>query len=433
MGLFALIRHLFGKKQQTLVDLAGRTTETMRNQAWYIPREIPASQLQELIDELIAPLKSIIAEVQIRFVTDQIFCFDVVLRSGLSWFDFMLKCRLVDVWHDRWTSTVDMEILSVDSSRFTNIMPDAMQRFTGKWFIRLLDFSGPLLRRDKKVGAVIRVQANTLHVNIRPWVEAYFRSSASSEWLERFFGSSGQGSRGQRIADRTVIFGAQVKGNGQVSLLMYRLSARVKNLPPEMRQETAGVLSLGGIFEWVISLATSLILVSLLVPFALAYLHLEPVHFNDLFSLPKILAYNIAIVLVPFWILRMTMMPVRQMWSRRQGQVEVLRAEVERDRIFLPLLRNWVLQIRRMETSGNDIALQSNVQEWILRIGEQRRLLQQKLREIEKRRRLSLGVLVAGYVAVGILEYALWQGYLAAPGVYAEKIHILLADFLLGK
>jgi hypothetical protein len=433
MGLFTLIRHLLGKRQQESENLAGRTPETVRNQAWYIPREISAPQLQALIDELIDPLRSLIAEVRIRLVTDQIFCFDVLLRSGLSWFDFSLKCRLGDVWHDRWTSTVDMEILSVASSRFSNILPDSMQRFAGKWFIRLLDFSGPLLRRDKRSGAVIRVQANTLHVNIRPWVEAYFRSAASSDWLERFFGSSGQTNRGQRIADRTVIFGAHVTETGQVSLLIYRLSARVKKLPPETRREVSGAILLGGIFEWIVSLATSLILVSLLVPFALAYLHLEPVHFNDLFSLPKILTYNIAIVLVPFWILRMTMMPVRHMWSRRQGQVEVLRAEVERDRIFLPLLRNWVLQIRRMEMSGHDVSLQSRVQEWILRIGEQRRLLQQKLREIEKQRRLSMGVLITGYVAVSILEYALWQGYLAAPGVYAEKIHSLLAGFLLGK
>lgn len=435
MGLYDLIRKFWGIDQQTQPVLDELPQEPYRRRDWYQAREVDPGQLQALVDEIIVPLRPFISNVRIQAGALQQIQFEVQLRNGLRWFNFDMKCRLSDVWHDPWTSTAELEIVDVHSPRLADYFSAYLQGVIGRWLIRLFDFIGPLFPRDQKHGAEIRLQAKTLHVNFRPWVKEYFQSTpqGASPWLEFFFGGTGQPNRGRRIFAHSIIFGAETSAQGHVNLYMYRLPGRVHVTTAAVERNDSESLYWGGVLEWTLSLSTSLILVSLLVPFALAYLHLEPVHFNDLFSLPKLFAYNIAIVLVPFWILRMTMMPVRNMWSKRQGQVDVLRAEVKRDRIFLPLLKDWVLEMRRMEMPGSTKALQDKMREWILLIGDQRRLLHEKLRDIERQQRISFGVLILGYVAVTALEYALWQGYISGPEVYAERIHSLLASVLLGR
>ena len=173
------------------------------------------------------------------------------------------------------------------------------------------------------------------------------------------------------------------------------------------------------------------LLVGFLVPFAMAYVKLVPFTFDNIFSLSSVIIYNTFIVLIPIFTFRIVLIPMRRLWESRHQRIEILQAEVARDQIFLPLLREWIVELQNQENAVISFDLTKKIRSFMLKIGKQKFFLVNKIHLINKRRKFYLSVLFISYLGVCLIEILFLTSLLPTPQFLANKINKILSFILL--
>ncbi len=405
--------------------------------------DFTAGEINELFLDMLTPVASFIDDISIELLNyDQLLLAEVKLKSFLRPFSFTAKTCLIDVWHDNWTSSAVFEFVDIKIHSLS-VLPQWLQKWCGKKIIGLISFGGSIFQKnDDQQKASFYLQEQLLYINFKPWLQNHFNNNNNSEqsispWLIQLFSSAeNQPIKGQRYIKNHIIFGAEIKGDiPLLRLYIYRMPASLyKSNHTELKDLSSPKLSLlGNWLEWLFAITTSFLLVSFLVPFGMAYVRLEPIRLDDIFAIPFIFLYNSFIVLIPFLIFRIVLMPMRRLWDSRQGHIEILKAEVARDQVFLPLLREWIIALQTKEISHIPLSLLNKIRSLLVKIGNQKYLLFEKISIIEQRRRRYASIIIISYLGVCLLEILFLTGVLPTPYFFVNQINKLLSVLLLDK
>lgn len=370
---------------------------------------------------------------------DQLIHSHISLKSVFKLLSFSTQSRLVDVWHDAWTSTAVFEMVHI-KVHLISLLPNFLQHWCGQKLISIISFLGSLLQKNtNNEKAHFYIQENFLYIDFNPWLNSYLypdksTSDLSQNWLTNLF-SQNLTRRGKRYIKNHIIFGSEiVKGSALLRLYLYKMPIKFYQTSDFETKDTKQNFSrFGNILEWLFAITTSFLLVSFLVPFGMAYVKLEPIKFDDIFSIPSILLYNTFIVLIPMFLFRIVMMPMYKLWQSRHGRIEILQAEVSRDQVFLPLLREWIIVLQNNEIGQIPFTILKEIRSLLIKIGQQKYLLMHKITLIEKRRRMYLTVITTSYLGVCLLELLFLTGVLPPPQFFVNYINHLLGLILLNK
>jgi hypothetical protein len=435
------VRQLFNVLRGSKNSPAGKSRkEHFSPKALYQTYDLAAHDLTLMLMDILKPAQAFVRDVSLDFSPgEQCIYAKVELGSFFRPFSFHAKTRLIDIWQDAWTSTAIFEFMEINI-HIISLLPKAIGHWCGHKLISLISFWGSFFQKGKNSQAHFYLQEQLLYIDFRPWMLQYIDSRASSEspaaghWLSNLFGA-GKSSQGEKYMRNHIVFGAEIVGSPPLMrLYLYHI--------PAARYQSAGLdpenpgykTSLSGNWlEWFFAIATSFLLVSFLVPFGMAYVKLAPFESADLFSLPFIFIYNTFIVLIPFVMFRIVLIPMRKVWASRHGRIEILQAEVARDQVFMPLLREWIVLLQTFEGIPFPHRLLKKVRSFLIKIGVQKYWLVDKISLIEKRRRIYAKIIALSYVGVCLLEALFLTGALPTPQFLASSVNKLLEFVFLKK
>lgn len=436
-----LIKYIKNKKDKTTQDEQNATANHFSPQAIYQTYEIDTEETKDLVLDMLKPANTFISDIALNFGQDGCIYSDVQLNKFFKPFSFQTKMKLVDLWRDNQTSTIVFEFVEIDI-HIIDLLPKSWQQWCGKNLISLISFWSSLLQKGhKSTCAHFYLQEQFLYVDFKPWMDDYFNqcdnAAAENEenhWLSKMFGKEGK-LKGKRYLKNHVIFGAEITGEiPKMCIYLYRMPASLyKNEEVENDLALYKASFIGNWLEWVFAIVTSFLLVSFLVPFGMAYVRLVPFHLDNLFSLPFIFLYNTMIVLFPLVIFRIVLIPMRRLWDSRQGRIEILQAEVARDQVFMPLLREWIIVLQTTENLSIPISLLTRIRTFLVKIGTQKYWLFEKISLIEKRRRMYASIILFSYIGVCLIEIFFLTGLLPTPQFLVTRINRLLEWLLLSR
>ncbi len=440
MNILNKLHALFGHNAEILPEQEP-SKEKCGAQPLYRYHDFTAVEVNELFADMLRPAQSFVGGVSVRLLpNEQLLSTRIQLKSFLRPLSFACKARLVDIWHDNWTSTAVFEQTDMQI-HLISLLPKTLQQWCGEKIIDLISFLGSMFQSEEKQKARFYLQGQMIYIDFRPWLQNYLEKNSpdpdDSAWLNQLFGNDRQRTKGRRYIKNHIVFGSEILGDLPfLRLYIYRMPAAVyKNTELEIQQASAAgkFALLGNWLEWMFAVLTSFLLVSFLVPFGMAYMNLQPINFDNLFSLPFIFLYNTFLVLIPLIIFRIVLMPMRRVWASRHGDIEILQAEVARDQVFLPLLREWIIALQTREIGSIPAALLDKIRSLLVKIGIQKYLLVDKIGLIERRRRMYARIIIVSYLGVCLLEALFLTKMLPTPYFFVNKINHLLSWMLLSK
>lgn len=403
--------------------------------------DLNSEDITSLFKDIIKPSETFIDDISVTLSSEDQFIYsNVRLKSVLKLLSFSTKSKLIDVWHDAWTSTAVFETVHVNV-HLISLLPNFLQNWCGRKLISLISFIASFLQKDDNhEKAHFYLQDNFLYIDFHPWLNNYLEPEETEEnkttahWLTNLFFHN-TSNRGKRYIKNHLIFGSQILEDSPIlRLYLYKMPSKAYenvNFGTENAEQNFSRFS--NLLEWLFAITTSFLLVSFLVPFGLAYVKLEPIKFDNIFSLPSILLYNTFIVLIPLFLFRIVMMPMYRLWQSRHGRIEILQAEVSRDQVFLPLLREWIIVLQSNDVSNIPTKILSEVRSLLIKIGQQKYLLVNKITLIEKRRRMYISIITTSYLGVCLLEVLFLTGTLPPPQFFANQINNILGWLFLDK
>ncbi len=443
MNILDKLHDLFGSSEAEKLPKKNLDEgEKAAPQTLYRFQDFTSQEINQLFVDMLRPAEAFVKNIDIQLLPDeQLMYARIELESFLSPLSFVSKTRLVDVWHDNWTSTAVLELTDINI-HIISLLPKALQRWCGENIIRLIGFFSSLFQYGEKQKARFYLQDKMIYIDFRPWLQNYFKKTdnsfePSSKWLAHMFPSCDNSrAKGWRYIQNHIIFGAEISGytTAFLRLYIYRMPASVyKNTDLELQRASAyGKRSLlSSWLEWSFAVSTSFLLVGFLVPFGMAYVNLQPINFDNLFSIPFILLYNTFIVFIPLIMFRIVLMPMRRVWASRQGDIDILKAEVARDQVFLPLLREWIIALQTRELTNIPVALLDKIRSLLVKIGMQKYLLVDKISLIQRQRRIYARIIIISYLGVCLLEMLYLTKLLPTPNFFINKINQLLTWVLL--
>lgn len=403
--------------------------------------DLNSEDITNLFKDIIKPSETFIDDISITLSgEDQLIYSNVRLKSVLKLLSFSTENKLIDVWHDAYTSTAVFEMVHVNV-HLISLLPKFLQNWCGQKLISFISFIASFIQKnDNLKKAHFYLQDNFLYIDFHPWLNSYLYpeetndKATSAHWLTNLFFHN-TASRGRRYIKNHLIFGSQIlKDPSVLRLYLYKMPSKVyESVDVDTAETEKSFFRFGNILEWLFAITTSFLLVSFLVPFGMAYVRLEPIKFDNIFSIPSILLYNTFIVLIPLFLFRIVMMPMYRLWQSRHGRIEILQAEVSRDQVFLPLLREWIVVLQSNEVSHIPSTILNEIRSLLVKIGKQKYLLVDKITLIEKRRRMYISIITTSYLGVCLLEILFLTGTLPPPQFFATQINNILGWLFLDK
>lgn len=427
-------------KINTFLNKNSKTTN-QSVQPIYQHFDLNSEDITNLFKDIIQPSETFIGDISITISNkDQFIHSNVSIKSIFKLLSFSTKSKLIDVWHDTWTSTAVFEIKHINI-HLISLLPNFLQNWCGQKLIAFISFIASIVQKNNnRKKAHFYLQDNFLYIDFHPWLNGYLdpeeisENEAKSHWLTNLFFPNSV-NRGKRYIKNHVIFGSQIlKSASILRLYLYKMPGNVyENINFDTEETEHNFFRFGNFLEWLFAIATSFLLVSFLVPFGMAYVKLEPIKLDNLFSIPSILLYNTFIVLIPLFLFRIVMMPMYRLWQSRHGRIEILQAEVSRDQVFLPLLREWIIVLQKNKVSHIPPTILNEIRSLLVEIGKQKYLLVNKIMLIDQRRRMYMSIITISYLGVCLLEILFITGTLPPPQFFVDHINQILGWLFLDK
>ncbi len=446
MGIIKKLNNLLNlfRKKKASLDNHPTNNANFSSQPIYQAYDFSANEVRSLVLDMLKPVRKLIKDIDIDFYSsEQLIYAKVGLKSFLQPFSFEATMKIADIWQDAWTSTAVLKLKDIKVS-LVSYFPKSFENWCGKKVISIIGFLGSILQKKHIAkNAHFYLQDQLLYIDFKPWLQHYLdfcendcnnelKQIDQTHWLSSLFSKEGR-YKGKRYLKNHIIFGGEISEDKPcLRIYMYRIPASLyKNDEVQKVIATNKSSLIGNWFEWSFAILTSFLLVSFLVPFGMEYVKLQPLYANNVFSLSSIIIYNTFLVLIPLFMFRVVLMPMRRIWQTRHGNIEILQAEVSRDQFFLPLLRKWIILLQTNENTALPTKLLLEIRSFLVAIGKQKYLLVDKIALIEKRRQIYFNFIIVGYLGVCILELLLLTQVLPTPKFLVSKINIILENILL--
>ena len=302
------------------------------------------------------------------------------------------ECELADLWHDEHTSSIELKLLELNT---------AEQGGKGRmisWLLlvlpRLLHLLGTFRTSE---GISLRLSPDMIHVDLRGHVAATVSP------------------RYQRLRRNLAIIGAEV-GEGHLRLHIHRMPFCLQDEKTQ-QEETffsprGGYSRIMATWHWLLLIAYVFILIHLTFPVvqrAFSFVYSDTGQgMRFLWSF----IYDIFVLVISFFFLRLTMFPFYVHWWRYKHEVRLLRAEEAKDRQYLRILDRWFKDFREMyhelSRKRNKKALvqyRRQLRDAIHDVGKQRRQLAEKQEYLDAQNWNWMRQILVGYVVAFGLEW----------------------------
>jgi len=325
---------------------------------------------------------------------------------------------IVDLWHDNRVSSIDFQIRRLSVEKWNN---PYLRRFLERILISLLYMT---LRwqgswRYETLRFVLRVERT-----IRLYVE----------WPEK---------KSPLLGNISVI-GTRIQKNSVV-FYTFRRSAEAQNgfemtLPASCDEPVLTAMSrIAVVFSWLLLGIYAFVLVHVTLPVLSGAFRLMPQDATALHIWVLTQTYNLCVILLSYFFLRITMLPLYLKWNKSKEDLATLISLEERDHQYLRPLTELVKKMqqagqahsaREPANGGNGIAVGTIAQmiELMSNIREQSR---QRLLGMTRMRRGWIQDLLIGYVFIFSLEWMYYKGLLTPLSVSIKWVNRIMVGLFL--
>ncbi len=349
---------------------------------------IPSPELETwLIERLVG--RGGLQSLSLQLLQDGMVCFALRFKL-LGRID--VACELADLWHDEHTSSIELKLLQVSTAE-----QGGKGRLVSWLLIVLSRLSYLLGTLTTSEGISLRLAPEMIHVDLRGHVAA----TVSPKY--------------QRLRRNLTIIGGEV-GEGHLRLHIHRMPFCLQEAK-EQAEETffsprGGYSRIMATWHWLLLIAYVFILIHLTFPVvqrAFSFVYSDTGQgMRFLWSF----IYDIFVLGISFFFLRLTMFPFYVHWWRYKHEVRLLRAEEAKDRQYLRILDRWFKDFREMyhelSRKRNKKALvqyRRQLRDAIHDVGLQRRQLAEKQEYLDAQNWNWMRQILVGYVVAFGLEW----------------------------
>ena len=330
-----------------------------------------------------------------------------------------LTLQVLDLWHDQRVSSLDFRVVQLDLNpgasgfffrnveKFFVLFASLILRWKGSWRYESMSFAFP-------VDDIIR-----LYVDLLPERSPLFGNISVI---------------GARIDKGSIIFYTfrrQVLIDDRVSLSAALPGAG--NVRPTAWNRLAVLVS------WILLGAYAFVLVHVTLPVLDGAFRLMPQGSSELHVWFLKQTYNLLVILMSYFLLRITMLPLYLKWNKSREELTTLISLEARDHEYLRPLTELVRKMQKAgqhpEGTGASLTEQKVLTATILQmldlmssIREQSR---QRLLGMTRMRRGWLLDLVVGYLFIFSLEWMYYNGHLTPLADSIQWVNRILAKWLL--
>ncbi len=311
------------------------------------------------------------------------------LQLELAWLgEVELNCSLADLWHDRYTSSLELKLHQVIAKEMGG--KGVAAKLLVPFLLRLSYLIGTFTTNE---GVSLRLAPEAIQIDLREHVTTVVSP------------------RYRRLRHNLVIIGGEVLA-GQLLLHIHRVpscKAEEENGSGEFFSPQ-GRSSLMTLWHWLLLISYVFILIHLTFPVvqrAFTFVYSDTGQgMRFLWSF----IYDILVLVMSFFFLRLTMFPFYVHWWRYKHEVSLLRMEEAKDRQYLRILDRWFKDFREMyhALSRNKKALvqyRQQLRDAIRDVGLQRRQLAEKQEYLDAQHWNWMRQIVVGYLVAFGLEW----------------------------
>jgi hypothetical protein len=328
-----------------------------------------------------------------------------------------LVLLIVDLWHDQRVSSIDFQILKLSVEKMRGmLLGNALQRILIFFIYTALRWNGSW--QDQAFRFVLRT-TRTVRIYI--------------EWPEK---------KSPLIGHISVI-GARIREN-VIVFYTFRRSSEMETgfnllLPDKYSEPHPTALSrIAVLFSWILLGAYAFVLVHVTLPVLSGAFQLMPQGATAFHIWVLTQIYNLCVILLSYFFLRITMLPLYLKWNKSKEDLETLISLEERDHQYLRPLTELTRKMQQANQTirGNETAQAntlaagtiSQMLELMSTIREQSR---QRLLGMTRMRRGWVQDLLIGYLFIFSLEWLYYKGLLTPLSVSIKWVNRVMVGLFL--
>lgn len=344
-------------------------------------------------------------------------CIEVRLRVP-HWGSVVLKFLILDLWHDHRVSSIDFQIRGILPEKWRNTyVRRFMQGLCAGFVYTVLHWNGSW--RMENLRFVLRGERK-----IRLYVE----------WPEK---------KSPLLGNISVI-GMRIKQNSLV-FFTFRRSAeprddfRMAFSGGDPGRHSTALSRVAVMFSWILLGAYAFVLVHVTLPVLGGAFQLMPQGATALHIWILTQIYNLCVILVSYFFLRITMLPLYLKWNKSREDLATLSSLEERDHQYLRPLTELVRKMQQAgkptlasgPTVGEISVTAATIAQMIELMSTIREQSRQRLLGMTKMRRGWLQDLLIGYVFIFSLEWMYYKGLLTPLSVSIKWVNRIMAALFL--
>jgi hypothetical protein len=330
---------------------------------------------------------------------------------------FLTLC-IVDLWHDSRVSSLDFQVATLSVAKWRNTFFSRLfARILIIGFLSLLRWNG--FWHHEFLRFVLRAKRT-----VRVYVEWPAKKSPLLENISVI---------GVRIQKKSVVFYTFRRPMEMQSPPAFDLQgegAREKNIAAN---------SLAVVFSWLLLGVYAFVLVDVTLPVLSGAFQLMPQETGGLTQWLLTQIYNLFVILLSYFFLRITMLPLYLKWNKSREELATLISLEERDHQYLRPLTELVKKMQQTKPSAaksdSDGTARNVSQETIAKMIE----LMSNMREQSRRRLLGMTRmrrgwvqdLIIGYIFIFSLEWMYYKGLLTPLSVSIEWVNRVMMRLFL--
>jgi hypothetical protein len=327
--------------------------------------------------------------------------------------------EILDLWHDQRVSSIDYQVLKISVGK----MRDSFLRKPLEYVVAYVIFTWFRWKgmwQNESLRIVPRASKT-----MRLYVEWTTKQSLLLKNISVI---------GTKIENNSILFYVFRNTKEKHKLSTIDLHAGEVACPNSRIMSQLAV-----VFSWLLLGAYAFVLIHVTFPVLGGAFRVMPQSADTWDHFLLILVYNLCVMLLSYFFLRITMLPLYLKWNKSKKELAILVSVEERDHQYLRLLTDFVkgMQQSRLPSTDDTVhrSMQNvpveNIDQMIELMSQVREQSRQRLLGMTRMRRGWLQDLIIGYVAIFFLEWLYYQGLLTPLPKSIEWVNKVMASLFL--
>ncbi len=325
---------------------------------------------------------------------------------------------VLDLWHDQRVSSIDFQIRRLTVEKWG---ASFLKRFTERVLVRL-------------IYAVLWWNGSWRHESLRFVLRVKRTIRLYVEWPEK---------RSPLLGNISVI-GARIQRNSVVFFTFRRSGDSQSHfgmaLPGGYGEPIPTALSrIAVVFSWILLGAYAFVLVHVTLPVLSGAFRLMPQDATALHIWVLTQIYNLCVILLSYFFLRITMLPLYLKWNKSKEDLSTLISLEERDHQYLRPLTELVkkmqqarqINVGRGAAPGTNSVTSDTITQMIELMSTIRDHSRQRLLGMTRMRRGWVQDLMIGYIFIFSLEWMYYRGLLTPLSVSIKWVNRIMEGLFL--